>query len=73
MAAGQRRLTVVNVTNGADVDVRLSPLELRLRHWLSSCGLLVRRAPDAQTDWFSLLGRRLARWRSLAPALRGSI
>ena len=29
----QRRLTVVDVTNGADVDVRLSPLELRLRHW----------------------------------------
>jgi hypothetical protein len=21
------------VTDGADVDVRLSPLELRLRHW----------------------------------------
>jgi hypothetical protein len=29
----QRRLAVVDVTNGADVDVRLSPLELRLRHW----------------------------------------
>ena len=29
---GQRRLTVVDVTDGADVDVRLSPLELRLRH-----------------------------------------
>src|SRR6478609_1755389 len=28
----QRRLTVVNVTNGADVDVRLSPLELCLCH-----------------------------------------
>ncbi|MGX1028744.1 hypothetical protein RKD38_003425 [Streptomyces ambofaciens] len=27
------RLTVVDVTDGADVDVRLSPLELRLRHW----------------------------------------
>ena len=30
---GQRRLAVVDVTDGADVDVRLSPLELRLRHW----------------------------------------
>ena len=31
---GQRRLAVVDVTDGADVDVRLSPLELRLRHWV---------------------------------------
>ena len=30
---GQRRLAVVDVTDGADVDVRLGPLELRLRHW----------------------------------------
>src|ERR1044072_7645598 len=30
---GKRGLTVVDVTDGADVDVRLSPLELRLRHW----------------------------------------
>ena len=30
---GQRRLAVVDVTDRADVDVRLSPLELRLRHW----------------------------------------
>ena len=29
---GQRRLAVVNVTDGPDVDVRLRPLELRLRH-----------------------------------------
>ena len=29
---GQRGLAVVNVTNGPDVDVRLRPLELRLRH-----------------------------------------
>ena len=28
----QRRLAVVDVTDGADVDVRLAPLELRLRH-----------------------------------------
>jgi hypothetical protein len=30
---GQRRLTVVDVTDGADVHVRLGPLELRLSHW----------------------------------------
>ena len=30
---GQSRLTVVDVANGADVDVRLGPLELGLRHW----------------------------------------
>ena len=29
---GQRGLAVVNVTDGPDVDVRLRPLELRLRH-----------------------------------------
>ena len=29
----QRGLAVVNVTNGPDVDVRLRPLELRLRHF----------------------------------------
>ena len=34
---GQRRLAVVDVTNGSDVDVRLGPLELRLSHWGSSC------------------------------------
>jgi hypothetical protein len=33
----QRRLSMVNVTNGADIDVGLSPLELCLRHW----GLLI--------------------------------
>ena len=35
----QRRLTVVDVTDGADVDVRLGPLELCLRHLMSSSGL----------------------------------
>jgi hypothetical protein len=34
---GQRGLAVVDVTDGADVDVRLGPLELRLSH----CGLLL--------------------------------
>jgi hypothetical protein len=34
---GQRGLAVVNVTDGPDVDVRLRPLELRLRH----CGVLL--------------------------------
>ncbi len=29
----QRRLAVVNVTDGSDVDVRFGPLELGLRHW----------------------------------------
>ena len=29
---GQRRLSMVDVTDGADVDVRLGPLEFRLRH-----------------------------------------
>src|SRR5690606_31450695 len=29
----QRRLAVVDVTDGADVDVRLGPLELGLSHW----------------------------------------
>jgi len=29
---GQRRLAVVDVTDGSDVDVRLGPLELRLSH-----------------------------------------
>ena len=30
---GQRGLAVVDVTDGADDDVRLVPLELRLSHW----------------------------------------
>ncbi len=30
---GQGGLAVVDVTDGPDVDVRLAPLELRLRHW----------------------------------------
>jgi hypothetical protein len=39
------------MTNGADVDVRLSPLELRLRHWCPPQDFLVRLSPDAQADW----------------------
>ena len=38
---GQRRLAVVNVTDGPDVDVRLRPLELRLRHFGVLLDLLV--------------------------------
>jgi hypothetical protein len=38
---GQRGLAVVNVTNGPDVDVRLRPLELRLRHFCVLLDLLV--------------------------------
>ena len=33
---GQRRLAVVNVTDGADIDVRLGTLKLGLRHFMSS-------------------------------------
>src|SRR3954447_2594737 len=36
---GQGRLAVVDVPDGADVDVRLSPLELRLRHCGPPMGL----------------------------------
>ena len=37
---GKSRLTVVDVPDGADVDVRLGPLELGLRHWVppQDCG-----------------------------------
>jgi hypothetical protein len=38
---GQRGLAVVNVTDGPDVDVRLRPLELRLRHFCVLLDLLV--------------------------------
>ncbi len=31
--SGQRRLAMVDVTDGSDVDVRLGPLELGLRHF----------------------------------------
>src|SRR5690606_1907983 len=41
----QRGLAVVDVTDRADVDVRLGPLELRLRH----CRVLL--------DWFLLVRR----------------
>src|SRR5690349_272615 len=34
----QRGLAVVDVTDRADVDVRLGPLELRLRHWWAPSG-----------------------------------
>jgi hypothetical protein len=36
---GQRGLAVVDVPDGADVDVRLSPLELGLRHWFLLVGV----------------------------------
>ena len=44
---GKSRLTVVDVTDGADVDVRLGPLELGLRHWVppQDCGPAWRRGP----------------------------
>ena len=51
----QRRLAVVDVTNGADVDVRLGPLELCLRH----CGppqdfIVLRRRPGQDVALFGL-------------------
>src|SRR5450631_151208 len=48
----QSRLTVVDVTDGADVDVRLGPLELRLAHYDPPQDLSVLRLatiPDAAT------------------------
>src|SRR5579859_1593060 len=47
---GQRRLPVVDVTDGADVDVRLSPLELRLRHWCPPVDFLVRSRRGMRCD-----------------------
>jgi hypothetical protein len=38
---GQRGLAVVDMTDGSDVDVRLGPLELRLRHWSRPPGLVL--------------------------------
>src|SRR5690606_171836 len=43
----ERGLAVVNVTDGPDVDVRLVPLELRLRHWIVLLDLLTFR----RTTW----------------------
>src|ERR1700720_4023672 len=39
---GQRGLAVVDMPDGADVDVRLSPLELGLRHWFLLVGVATR-------------------------------
>jgi hypothetical protein len=33
VSRGERGLAVVDVPDGADVHMRLGPLELRLRHW----------------------------------------
>ena len=52
----QRRLTVVDVTDGADVDVRLGPLELCLRHLMSSSGLFSLNAFTTGQDVASYLG-----------------
>src|SRR6185437_4420272 len=49
---GQRRLAMVDVTDGADVDVRLGPLELRLRHWmLLEDGVLRRTTCSCWLGW----------------------
>jgi hypothetical protein len=53
---------VVDVTDGADVDVRLSPLELCLRHWY----LLVAIRPTAvglECFWLSAAAIRRVPWR----------
>ncbi len=57
---GRRRrgLAVVDVTNGADVHVRLRPLELRLRHFVSSWTVVACRMQ--QCGWL-LLGRASCR------------
>jgi hypothetical protein len=52
IAAVKRRLAVVDVTDGADVHVRLGPLELCLRHLWSSSGLsLVERRRLSGRTW----------------------
>jgi hypothetical protein len=53
---------VVDVPDGADVDVRLSPLELCLRHWY----LLVAIRPTAvglECFWLSAAAIRRVPWR----------
>jgi hypothetical protein len=50
---------VVDMTDGADVDVRLGPLELGLRHW---CLLVAIVSPPqrgqalTRAAWFSVVG-----------------
>src|SRR5918997_4835 len=59
---GQRGLAVVDVTDSPDVDVRLGPLELRLRHW-SRPPALVLLDPPYQPDRSPVLcGGMLSGW-----------
>src|SRR6202007_168076 len=61
---GQRGLAVVDVPDGADVDVRLSPLELGLRHWFLLVGLRSPRRGWVGWNGFGAeLTTRLAPWR----------
>src|SRR5690606_20227121 len=67
---GQRRLPVVDVTDRANVDVRLSPLELRLRHWCPPVDLLIpgpTRRADGQTLPTKVLGRPGRLFAALSP------
>jgi len=66
IAAVRVVLPVVDVSDGADVDVRLSPLELCLRHWY----LLVAIRPTAvglECFWVLLPALRTARTGSYSP------
>src|SRR4051794_29463210 len=49
--SGQRRLAMVDVTDGADVDVRLVPLELGLRHLMSLLGRISVRRTTCYSPW----------------------
>src|SRR5687767_12346739 len=61
---GQRRLPVVDVPDGADVDVRLGPLELGLGHWVP---LLVVTQVVRALGWGVVGGGGRARHRSYSP------
>ena len=53
----QRGLTVVDVTDGADIHVRLGPLELRLRHLIVLLDLLSDRVNPGHWVFISWLGK----------------
>src|SRR5664279_4641421 len=79
---GQRRLAMVDVTDGADVDVRLGPLELRLRHcgslslWDSAGSLFARLLLDSDVGepcgWYLLARRLRCAYGSAPGSLRSS-
>src|SRR5690606_36580121 len=65
--SGRRRLAVVDVPDGPDVDVRLAALELLLSH----CAFLPLKSRTAGKYWKSLCRDRLAR--PLADDLLGDV